>query len=64
MNIKFVGFYKVYMASNKLPMLGMSALIDISIMGKSMVRWLTFDILKSPHFTLVTIPTFKIIIKL
>jgi len=38
MNIKFVGFYKVYMASNKLPMLGMNALIHISIMGKSMVK--------------------------
>jgi hypothetical protein len=33
-------------------------------MGKSMVRWLTFDILKSPHLTLATIYAFKIIIKL
>jgi hypothetical protein len=32
--------------------------------GKSMVRWLTFDILKSPHLTLTTIPTLKMIIKL
>jgi hypothetical protein len=32
--------------------------------GKSMVRWLTFDIWKSPHLTLTTIPAFKIIIKL
>jgi hypothetical protein len=64
MNIKFVGFYKVYLASNKLPMLGMSALIYISTMGKSMVRWFRFDILKTPHLTLTIIPTFKIIIKL
>jgi hypothetical protein len=33
-------------------------------MGKSMVRWLMFDILKNLHLTLATIPTFKIIIKL
>ncbi len=33
-------------------------------MGKNMVRWLTFDILKSPHLTLASILTFKIIIKL
>jgi hypothetical protein len=32
--------------------------------GKSMVRWLTFDTLKSPHLTLATIFAFKIIIKL
>ncbi len=34
------------------------------VRGKSMVRWLMFDILKSSHLTLVTILAFKIIIKL
>jgi hypothetical protein len=29
-----------------------------------MVRWFMFEILKSPHLTLVTIPAFKIIIML
>jgi len=33
-------------------------------LGKSMVGWLTFHILKSPHLTPTTILTFKIIIKL
>jgi len=28
----------------------------LNLVGKSMVRWLTFDILKSPHLTLATIP--------
>jgi hypothetical protein len=32
--------------------------------GKNMVRWLMFDIFKSPQFTLITILAFKIIIKL
>jgi hypothetical protein len=34
------------------------------IIGKNIVRWLMFDILKSPHFTLATMFSFKIIIKL
>jgi isoprenylcysteine carboxyl methyltransferase (ICMT) family protein YpbQ len=29
--------------------------------GKNMVRWLMFDTLKSPHFTLVIIHAFTII---
>jgi hypothetical protein len=33
-------------------------------MGKSIIRWFTFDILKTPHFTLVTILAIIIIIKL
>jgi hypothetical protein len=33
-------------------------------LGKNMVRWFTFDILKSPYLTLATILIFKIIIKL
>ncbi len=37
--------------------------LQMSDMGKSMVKWLTFDILKSPHLTLIIILVFKIIIK-
>jgi hypothetical protein len=32
-------------------------------MGKNMVKWFMFGILKSPHLTVVTILAFKIIIK-
>jgi hypothetical protein len=39
-------------------------LVELLKESKSMVRWLTFDILKSPHLTLTTILAFKIIIKL
>jgi hypothetical protein len=34
------------------------------LVGKSMVRQFTFDILKSPHLTLTTTFAFKVIIKL
>ncbi len=37
--------------------------LQMSHMGKSMVKWLMFDILENPHFTLTTILAFKIIIK-
>jgi hypothetical protein len=33
-------------------------------LGKGMVKWFTFDILKSPRLTLSTILAFKIMIKL
>ncbi len=41
-----------------------STTLLVSNGGKSMVMWLMFDILKSQHLTLATIPTFKIIMKI
>jgi len=41
----------------------LGALLILQV-GKNMVRWLTIDILKSPHLTLATILVFEIIIKL
>jgi len=38
--------------------------IDKTLEGKSMVKWLIFDIMKITHLTLYKIPAIKIIIKI